>query len=227
MLMTGLLALTGCQNITAGSTAAAEVRFVDTSIDAPPLDIYVSGTGAAYNLGYATFTSYVALSPGEYQIKANRASTAQALANAHATLAGARQYTAVIGNVLGGLQETLYPDQKSPAPASMISVRVLQESAGAGPLSVTLVPSGGTAASTASLAVDLGYAASSGYVNVPAGTAYSVFVTANALGAHATLLNGVAIPPGGGAVHTLVISDAPVGRGERLYGFVLDDVDAP
>ena len=223
----GSLALAGCQNIVAGTAGAAEVRFVDTSIDAPPLDIYVSGTGAAYNLGYATFTSYVALSPGDYQIKANRASTTQALANAHATLAGARQYTAVIGNVLGGLQETLYPDQKTAAPAGMTAIRVLQESASAGPLSVYLIPSGGNAATTAPLAVDLGYAASSGYSNLPAGISYSVAVSAGVAGAHATLLNGVALVANSGAVHTLVIGDAPVGSRERLYGFVLNDVDVP
>ena len=225
VLSLGLLAVAGCQNITVDSAAAAEVRFVNTSMDAPPFDMYVSGTGAAYNLGYATFTSYVALSPGEYQLKANRAGTTQALANAHVTLAGARQYTAVIGNVLGGLQETLYPDQKAPAPAGMMAVRVLQESSGAGPLSIYLVPNGGSASSTTPLAADLGYAASSGYVNIPAGTSYSVAVLTGAPGAHATLLSGVAVPVSSGAVHTLVIGDAPVGSKERLCGFVLDDVD--
>ena len=224
------LGLTGCQSITADSAEAAQVRFVDTSVDAPGLDVYLNGSGTAYNLSFATVTSYIPVMPGEYRISANRANTAQALVTAKAALGGTRQYTAVVSNALGSLQETVYPDANVPAPAGMISVRVLHAAAGVGALDVYLVPGSGSLATTAPLVRGLGYTGGGAYVTVPAGAAYTVVALAAgvspALAGAGGVLSGVSVAGAAGAVRTVVISDAQ-GASKGLYGFVLKDFDTP
>lgn len=224
------LGLTGCQNITADSPDAAQIRVVDTSVDAPGLDLYLNGNGTAYNLGFATATSYIPVTPGEYHISANRANTTQALVTARTTLGGSRQYTALVSSTLNNLQETVYPDANAPAPAGMISVRVLHAASGMGPIDVYLVPIAGSLATTAPLVRDLGYTNGAAYVNLPANTAYTVAAVPTGVhpatvGASATLSN-VSVSGASGAVRTVVISDAPA-SGKGLYGFVLKDFDTP
>lgn len=221
--------LSGCQSIVANTTDAAEVRFVDTSVDAPAVDLYVNGSGAAYNLSYGTFSSYVAVIPGASQISANRANTGQVLTNAHAALAGAHQYTAVVSNHLGSLQENIYPDA-SPAPVSgMISVRVLNE-ADTAPLDVYLVPGSSALALASPVVSDLSYTSDDGYVRLPANTTYTVFaIPAGAVptAANAVTVGGITVTGSSGAVRTLVLSDAAKIEGKAVFGFVLDDSETP
>ena len=230
MSLAMLWGLWGCQSIAADSTEAAQVRFVDTSVDAPGLDVYLNGNGTAYNLSFATVTSYIPVTPGDYKLSADRANSTQALVTAKAALGGTRQYTAVVSSALGSLQETVYPDANAPAPAGMISVRVLHAASGAGPLDVYLLPGSGNLATTAPLARGLGYTGNTAYVNVAASPVYTVValpagVPPTPAGA-ATLLGGVSVVASAGAVRTVVISDPPNG-GKGLYGFVLKDFDTP
>ena len=230
VLLAGALGLSGCQSITADSLNAAQVRFVDASVDAPALDFYLNGGGSAYNLSFGTVTSYVAAGTGESRISANRANTAQTLASARASLVGTRQYTAVVSNTLGSLQETIYPDANAPAPAGMISIRILNEAAGLGPVDVYLVPNSGSLTTTAPLVRDLGYTGNGGYLDVPAGASYSVTVLAAGAAtssANGGLTSGVSVNGPSGAVRTVVLSDAQIATGKRLDGLVLDDFETP
>ena len=228
-LTAATLALAGCQSLTEGALDSAQVRFVDVSPGSPDMDLYVSGSGAAYNLGYGTVTSYVAVSPGASTISANRANTLQPLASVRATLNGSRQYTAVVSNSLGSLDETLYPDRSTPAPAGMIAVRVLNEATRGGPLDVYLVPGTGALATTAPVARDLGYSASSGYIELPASGSYSIMAlpAGTASGpAASSLLSDVSLRASSRSVRTVVITDAPAGD-KGLSSFVLEDLDMP
>ena len=226
----GSLLLTGCQSITADSADAAQVRFVDASVDAPALDLYLNGNGAAYNLSFATVTSYLPVGPGEYHITANRGGSAQALVNTRTTLGVARQYTAVVSNTLGNLQETIYPDASAPAPAGMLAVRLLHVAAAVGPLDVYLVPSAGALAGSSPVVRGLAYEGSGGYFYVPAGGSYTVAVQPAGVApgpASGGLLSGVSVSGISGAVRTVVIGDAPTGSAKTLSGLVLDDFDTP
>ncbi len=229
-LCVAALGMSGCQSITADSAESAQVRFVDMSVDAPALDLYLNGNGAAYNLSFGTVTSYVAVSPGEYHINANRGSTAQALVNTRAALGGTRQYTAVVSSALGSLQETVYPDANAPAPAGMEAVRVLHAAADAGPIDVYLVPSTGSGTASTSLVRDLSYTGGGSYIDVPAAASYAVAVVPAGVtlaAANGGLLNGVSVNGASGAVRTIVLSETPQRSGKGLYGLVLNDFDTP
>src|SRR5580704_12263326 len=79
-VMAGLLAVTlsGCQGIVA-SPVLSQLRIIDTSPDAPGLDIYQNNAALVYNLGFGTITSYVPLTPGTYTISAKADGTSQVL----------------------------------------------------------------------------------------------------------------------------------------------------
>ena len=50
--------LGGCQSVT-GSTSVSQIRFIDASIEAGGIDVYMSNAAVAYNLGFGTITSYI------------------------------------------------------------------------------------------------------------------------------------------------------------------------
>ena len=222
-----VLGSAGCGSITANSSDSALIRFVHVSPDTPAVDVYLNGAGAAYNLSFGTVTSYVPLSPGEARIAVHRAGTAQALVDGRTALNAARQYTAVVTNTLGNLQETVYPDANTPAPAGMIAVRVLHEAAGMGPVDVYVLPSGSSALFSTPTIRNLAFGGSDAYINMAAEKKYSVAVipagSVPALAAGA-VLSGVSVSGGSGAVRTVIVTDAPA-RSKGLSGFVLDDLE--
>src|SRR5579875_3285466 len=96
-LCLAMTALSGCGSVGFDSSlSAAQVRFVDVSPGSPEMDFYVNGTGAAYSVGYANFTSYLPVSPGFVSVSAHRAGSGAPLAGAEMNLAGGQQYTAVL-----------------------------------------------------------------------------------------------------------------------------------
>lgn len=225
-----VLAASGCQSITTDTAALAQVRFVNTSSGVPAVDLYVNETGVAYNLSAGTVTSYVPVLPGEYRVSAHLVNTAQSLVNARAALASRRQYTMVVSGAVGDLQASLYPDATGPAPQGMMSVRVLNASTAAGVVDVYVVPGVGSLAISTPTVRDFGPGSSTGYENLPAEKTYSVAVTpagASPGAANATVLSGVTVGGGSGAVRTVVITDAANGKARGFGGFVLNDYEMP
>ena len=228
LLSLGSLGLAGCGTM-AVSTTEAQMRFVDTSADAPALDVYLNGMGQAYNLDFGSFSSYVPVDAGNAQLTANRASTTQALAAGKTALLTGHRYTAVVANRLGELQEHVYPDA-APAPmAGAMTVRVLNEVEG-GPLDLYLVANAGALATATPAVSNLGYAQSGGYIRVPAGTSYAVYAApagSSPLSPGVLKVNGASVGGASGAVRTLVLSEAGARGGKGLYGVVLEDPETP
>lgn len=226
-LSAGSAGIVGCGSMMVNATEA-QVRFADTSVDAPAMDVYLNGTGAAYNLGFATFSSYLPVAAGTYQFSANRANTGQTLVSGRVGLVSGHQYTAIVGNRLGTLQEHIYPDAVPPAIAGTLAVRVLDEVEG-GPVDVYLVPNAGLLASTPPVVVNLNYGASAGYVRVPSNVTYAVYVTAAGASPPAAGVGkvaGVSVSGGSGTARTLILTEA-AREGRGLYGLVLEDAEAP
>jgi hypothetical protein len=220
--------LAGCQSIDMGS---AQLRIVDASRDSGALDLYQNGTGLAYNLGFGTLTSYVAMSPGAYTLAADKAGTRQALVEASTHLAAGRQYTAIVGNGLASLQQTILLDQSTPAPPGEIALRFVDQAPHAGAVDVYLVGAGGRLASTAPIATGLSFGAVQGYLNVPAGAyAIEVVPAGTAIStATATLLTGAQVDYLSGAVRTVILldQDLPATHAPGISAVVADDADAP
>lgn len=224
-LLVGSLGLAGCGNMSLNTTEA-RVRFAVVSADAPALDVYLNGTGAAYNLGYATYSSYVPVGAGASQFSANRASTGQALTSGRATLLGGHQYTAVVGNRLGDLREHIYTDALPGTVPGTIAVRILNEVDG-GPIDVYLVQGAAMPASAAPVATNLIYGANAGYARVPANASYTIFVAPAGSapnGGAAVKVSGANVSGGSGTARTLILTEAAK-EGRGLYGLLLEDAE--
>jgi Domain of unknown function (DUF4397) len=212
--LTGLLVLgglPGCQTF-ADSSNVAEVRIIDASPDAPGIDSYQGGRAMVYNLGFGTITSYVSIMPGAATIRAVTAGSKQELSRARGSFATQARYTVLIGNVAGGLEETVLTDQNQPAPAGKTSLRVLDQETGfAGGVDVYLVPAGATIGSVMPILSNVVFGSNSGYINVPAGT-YTVVLLPTGRAASsgaAAIYNGIETIYPGGAARTLILLDEP------------------
>lgn len=202
-------ALSGCQSF---NTNSAQLRVIDASPDAGIIDSYQNNSALAYNLGFGTMTSTIPMSPGVYTFAADKAGTRQTLVASTDTLVASKQYTEIIGSGLANMQQTLFLDQSTPAPAGQIAVRVINEATHSGAVDVYLVPMAtlsGKFTNTSPLAVNLGFGSNSGYLNVPAGTyAIDVVPTGTTLvSSTITLLSGAQVDYASGAVRTMVLID--------------------
>lgn len=220
--------LSGCQSIDVNSSNAAQLRMIAASPDAPGLDFYENNNAAlAYNLGFGTVTSYVALAPGNYSIAADSAGTRTTLVSANATLATQKTYTALIGNVDANLQETILQDQNQPAPSGEIAVRFVDQATKVGAVDVYLIPSGGSLTTTAALVTNLNFQGNTGYLNIPAGT-YAIAVVPTGtvpVATTTTLLTGAQVGYAAGAVRTVVFIDVKVTTTPGVQAVVADDYD--
>lgn len=231
LLAIALAVFSGCQSIDMNSP---QLRVIDTSPDAGLLDSYQNNTGLAYNLSFGTMTSYVPMSPGAYTLSADRAGTRQTLISTNTTLSPGKHYTAIVGNNLASMQQTVLLDQSQPAAAGEIAVRFVQQATRSGAVDIYLVPRNGRPANTSAIATNLNFGANSGYISVPAGTyAIDIVPTGTTLvSSTVTLLSGPQTDYESGAVRTIVLIDQETLGPQRsaltpgVQTILLDDADA-
>jgi Domain of unknown function (DUF4397) len=86
-------------DMSAARPGGAKVRFLDTAVDRPAVDVTAGGRVLASNAAFGVPTGYVQLSPGSYRLAARASSGAGALASGQLTV-GAGTLTSVA--LLGG-----------------------------------------------------------------------------------------------------------------------------
>ncbi len=221
--------LTGCQNIT-GSVPVSQVRIIDASPDAPGIDVYQGGTALAYNLGFGTVTSYVAINPGISTISADTAGTKQQLSTARGTFAASAQYTVLVGNVAASLTETILTDQSAPAPSGQVSVRFIDQATRfSNAIDVYLVPAGSTLAMVSPVLTNVVFGTNSGYINVPSGTYTVILVAAGTVPVATTIpiYTGAKVTYATGAARTLILIDQQVITSPGFQVITAADYDSP
>jgi len=226
-MATFLTALPGCQNMTAGMPAA-QVRIIDTSADAPELDIYEGGSVLAYNLGFGTVSSYVSIPPGGTAVSAHQAGMKSQLTTLRGSFAASGHYTVLLSSVTGALSETVLADQSIPAPAGLASVRVLEQSRrGAGGVDVYLVRSGSTLAGVQPIAANAAPGGGGEYVNVPAGSYRVVVLAAGTVpsGSAVPIYSGATVEFGSGSARTLILLDGQESEERRMQMITAEDYD--
>ena len=229
-MLLAAVGLSGCQGITSTS---AQLRVIDASPDAGVIDSYQNSSALAYNLGFGTMTSYIPMSPGVYNLAAAKAGTHQTLVASSETLAPNRQYTEIIGAGLANLQQTLFLDQSTPATSGRVNLRVINQTTRSGAVDVYLVPFG-KGSSNSPVAVNLGFGANSGYIDLPEGTyAIDVVPTGTLLtSSTATLFSGAQVAYASGAVRTVILIDQATPGAQHpalapgVQAIVAEDADA-
>lgn len=223
-----LASLTGCQAM-APNSSAAQVRVVNASPDAPGIDLYQGPDGVAYNLGFGSITSYVPTAPGVYTFSAATAGTHQVLSFAKPTLAPAGQYTVLIGNIAGNLQQLTLKDQSQPAPAGQTALRFLDEATRMGPVDVYLVPSGRSLVTVNPILTGVSFGANTGYQTIPSGVYTLIVLPAGAAptGTAVASYAGAQVAYPSMAARTLIFIDQPLPSIPGLQVITADDYDSP
>jgi hypothetical protein len=218
-----LVALAGCQNISAG-LPAAQVRIIDTSAEAPQLDIYEGDAALAYNLGFGTVSSYVSIAPGVSTVSAHAAGTKETLSSFHGGFAASGRYTILLSSgPTGTVSETVLADQSVAAPAGLASIRVIgQARRGAGSVDIYLVRTGMALAETRPLMTNVSFGESGEYVNVPAGAYRIVVVPA---GSTVPTYSGATVRYVSGSARTLILLDSQRIDGQRVQVVTAEDFD--
>jgi hypothetical protein len=225
-------ALTGCQ-IIAGTSQYTQVRFINTSPDAPALDIYQQSAVALYNVGFGSISSYIPVAPGPYNYAANVTATQQQLAAAHTTFATGNQYTVLVGNISANLQMTVLKDESAPPPSTQVALRLLNQATRVAAVDVYLIPPSGTLATTAPFLTKVAFANSPAYIDVPSGT-YSLVVLPTGTPTQAITTNTIPVLYSGNQVvypgasaRTIVLIDQPLSSPVALQAITADDYDSP
>ena len=224
-----LVALCGCASLGVdGGLEPAQIRFVEVSPGAPPMDFYLNGAGAAYGVGYESFTSYLPVGAGPVSLGVNRAGTGQNLFAAGAAVSGGHQYTAMVSHGLGGLQERLFEDQGAPAPAGQMALRVLNAVGAAAAITIYVTPNGNSTAPPQSV-LTVAEGTATPYANHVAGVSYTVTATVSDGSSLGIPVADVNVTAGSRAVRTVVFGGTArtVGGRASVVGFVLPDADAP
>jgi hypothetical protein len=226
------VALAGCGGIM-GLQPAAQVRIIDASPDAPPLDIaQVAPVPTVplglYNVGFGAVSSYIPTNAGTYTHAAFVAGTQQQLAAAKGVFAAGGQYTLLAGNIAAGMQLTVLKDQATPAPAGEIALRFLGEATRVGAVDVYLVAAGSPAAGLSPVASGVSFGANTGYVVTPAGTYSIVAYVAGAVpGVGTPIYTGKQVAYAATSVRTVLLLDQRGGEADArgLQVITADDYD--
>lgn len=226
----GAMLLAGCQGLDINPNSVAQVRVIAASPDAGSMDFYAGPTALAYSVDFGTASTYVPLAAGNMRLSATTANSSQMLVASNAALAAGRQYTAVVTNIAASLQETIYADQTTPAPAGDVAVRVIDAATHAGGVDLYMVPEGGRLTATAAVRTGLGFGASTGYMLVPAGTYSLVVVPAGTAPTNqaVTLLIAPQTNYAAGAARTVVLVDrvgAQLQQAQGVDEIVANDYD--
>jgi hypothetical protein len=223
-----LAALSGCQAVIS-NPSSTQVRVIDASPDAPGLDLYQGGNAMAFNLGFGTVTSYIPLTPGIYTVAANSAGTRQTLSSSKTTFAASTQYTVLIGNIAGSLQQLVLTDQSQPAPAGQISLRFIDQATRVGPVDIYLVPAGQKLTAAPPIVTGVAFGANTGYLSAPTGTYTLVmFPTGTAPASSAVpAYTGTQVAYSGGAARTLILIDQPLPNTPGLQVVTAEDYNSP
>src|SRR6187402_1079608 len=222
------LAMTGCESTTE-STPLSQLRIIDASPDSGGVDIYASGNALAYNLGFGTITSYVAVTPGTYAVQVKPAGSATAVISTKATLPATKQFTLLVGNVNASLEGLVLADQSGPAPSGQIALRFLNQATKTGALDIYLVPGSATLLTTSAIAREVVFNANTGYLNVPVGT-YKLYILPTGTVAAADtvpMYTGSSVTYPQGSARTIVLLDTQVTATPAVQVITANDYDSP
>jgi hypothetical protein len=220
--------LSGCQAIIS-NPPLAQVRIIDASPDAPGLDIYQGSSALAFNLGFGTITSYIALAPGTYTFVADSAGSKQVLSSSKATLVASSQYTVLIGDAAASLQQLVLTDQSQAAPSGQIALRFIDQGTRIGAVDIYLVPAGQKLTAVTPVVSGIVFGVNTGYLNIPTGTYTLVMVPAGTVPTSTTVATytGAQVTYAPGAARTVILIDQQLVTTPGLQVITADDFDSP
>jgi hypothetical protein len=223
-----VLALAGCQGIVS-SRSSSQVRIIVASPNAPSVDIYQNSSAMAYNLGFGTLTSYVPVNPGTYTTTATQTGSRQMLSSSKATYDTGAQYTVLIGNTAGSLQQLTLKDQSQPAPAGQISLRFIDQATRIPGQDIYMLPPGQKLTAVTPIYTNITFGANTSYLNIPTGVYTLVMVPTGTIPATDTIATytGPQVTYTEGSATTIILVDQQIVTTPGLQVITASDYSSP
>jgi Domain of unknown function (DUF4397) len=214
--------LLGCQSVQNSSPSQTQVRVIDASYNAPPVDVEIATTPIATNVGPATFTNYAFLPPENATAYVYPTGTTKTGASVAGQFLVSEQHSIYITDSGKGYAASILTDQPAAAPAGYFSIRFLQQALKAGAVDIYLVPDGSTLADAKPLYTAVSPQSVEAYANVIAGS-YTIVVTPT--GVITTPSTSTPIQFTAGQVRTALIMDAQLTKNPPVTVTLGDDVN--
>lgn len=203
-------------------TGTASVRVVHASADAPQVNVWLDGNAAFQGLSFKDYTDYTPVPPGTHTVALALTSTGAVALQQSFVLAPGGTYTfyAVGLAAKGTLAIIGTGDDPTTPAAGNTKVRVVH-AASTAPAVDVYATAPFAALPDAPLLSNVPFAASSGYLTVPAGT-YQARVTPT--GTKTVAIDSGRLPLTGATTRTIVAVDPKVDGGSFSF-LVLDDAN--
>ena len=202
-----------------GPAAEARLRVVHASPDAPAVDVLVDGDEVLSDVPYAAASAYLTVPAGARRIQVRAAGTSTIVIDATPTLADGTDYTVLAVDVVANIAPLVLVDDNAAPAAGNVRVRLVHASPTAGTVDIYVTAPGADISALAPTLANVPFAATSDYLEVPAGD-YQVRVTP--AGTKTVALDTGTLGVAAGQVRTGVALDA-VGGGTPLQAIVLAD----
>jgi hypothetical protein len=216
------LTVLGCQSVQSSSSSQTQIRVIDASYNAPPLDVDIATTPIATNLGPATFSNYAFLPPQNATAYVYPTGTTKGGVSVDGQFLVNEQHSIFITDSGKSYAASILTDQPAPAPAGYFSIRFLHQALRAGAVDIYLVPDGTKLADAKPLFTSAAPQSVEGYANIPAGT-YTVVVTPTGVVTTASATSSITFTAG--QVRTALLMDAQLTTNPPVTVAIGDDVN--
>lgn len=160
------------------SAATANLRFVQGSPDAPPVDYVVDKTTQSSNLLYGNASTYASVKSGTRDVHIVPVNSTKPLLAQTVSLADSANETLILTGPVAQLKPLVLDDSTTSGTTSSNNVRVVNISITMGPADIYIIPAGGSLGSATPVAKGLDFDQNTGYVGTGSTSGnFDVYIT--------------------------------------------------
>ena len=160
------------------SAGTANLRFIQGSPDAPPVNYLVDGATQSSNLLYGNASTYASVKSGTRDVQIIPVNATKALLAQTVSLADSANETLILTGPVAQLKPLVLNDGTTTGTTSSNNIRVVNISISMGPADVYIIPAGSSLGSATPVATALDFDQNTGYVGTGSTSGnFDVYIT--------------------------------------------------
>ncbi len=160
------------------SAGTANLRFIQGSPDAPPVNYLVDGATQSSNLLYGNASTYASVKSGTRDVQIIPVNATKALLAQTVSLADSANETLILTGPVAQLKPLVLNDGTTSGTTSSNNVRVVNISIAMGPADIYIIPAGGSLSGATPVAKALDFDQNTGYVGTGSTSGnFDVYIT--------------------------------------------------
>ena len=160
------------------SSSTANLRFIQGSPDAPPVNYVVDKATQSSNLLYGNASTYASVKSGNRNVQIIPVNSTKPLLSQTVTLADSANETLILTGPVAQLKPLVLTDGTTAGTTSSNNVRIVNISTTMGPADVYIIPAGNSLSTATPVATDLDFDQNTGYIGTGSTSGnFDVFLT--------------------------------------------------